>query len=221
MTESTESDRPDHPDRVLGANSDGGDASRARLYAWLGEALRASPTQATLERLETLFPTAPADVPNDQPAVRTALSRAQREARGADLDALDDEYHALFIGLGRGELMPYASWYLTGYLMGRPLAQLRSSLLALGLERRPDVCEPEDHVAALCETMALLVDPVQGIALSAQREFYDSHLTPWLGSFFRDMQQAPSARFYAAVGALGEAFGEVERRYFDTFALEP
>lgn len=220
MTQPTESDRPGHRGLVLATEGNVGDTSRARLYAWLGEALRDSPTQATLERLQTLFPTAAADTSEEQPALRRVLARAQREADGADLADLDDEYHALFIGLGRGELMPYASWYLTGYLMGRPLAQLRSSLLALGLERKPDVCEPEDHAAALCETMALLADPLQGIALSVQREFYDSHLAPWLGSFFHDMQQAPSARFYAAVGALGEAFGEVERRYLDAFAAE-
>ncbi|HYW76847.1 MAG TPA: molecular chaperone TorD family protein [Gammaproteobacteria bacterium] len=223
MAESTLGTSTERPGTVQRPESHIGDALRAHLYAWLGEALRAPPGQATLQRVQTQFRVDGDDGTEgsqNPSALRRALEQLQREARRADLNDLDDEYHALFIGLGRGELMPYGSWYLTGYLMGRPLAQLRSSLQALGLERQPHVCEPEDHAGALCETMALLADPVDGVPLSVQREFYDSYLAPWLGSFFRDMQQAPSARFYAAVGALGDAFGEVEQRYLDTFAAE-
>jgi TorA maturation chaperone TorD len=131
----------------------------------------------------------------------------------ADRDALDDEYHALFIGIGRGELVPYGSWYLTGFLMEQPLALLRRDLARLGFERQPDVREPEDHAAALCETMALLIGGDEAAGLDQQREFFERHLAPWMGRFFRDMQGAESARFYRAVGYFGEQFMTIEQQY--------
>ena len=53
----------------------------------------------------------------------------------------------------------HGSWYLTGFLMEKPLAVLRDDLTALGLARRDSCGEPEDHLAALCDVMrALLID---------------------------------------------------------------
>ncbi len=126
--------------------------------------------------------------------------------------ALDDEYHRLFIGLGRGELVPYGSWYQTGFLMETPLAVLRRDLVALGFERQPGVREPEDHVAALCEVMyALAMEP--GMDLERQRDFFQAHIESWIERFCADLESAESAVFYRAVARLGMAFFDLERRY--------
>ena len=45
----------------------------------------------------------------------------------------------LFIGVGRGELLPFASVYMTGFLNEKPLATLRNDMVTLGVERSPDV----------------------------------------------------------------------------------
>jgi TorA maturation chaperone TorD len=129
------------------------------------------------------------------------------------LEAVDDEYHALFIGIGRGEVMPYGSWYLTGFLMERPLAQLRQDLKMLGFERREEVKEPEDHAGALMETMAMMIVDDRGFGAHEQKQFFDRHLEPWIGKFFGDLQNASSANFYSAVGVLGSQFIEVEKQY--------
>src|SRR3546814_8218528 len=54
----------------------------------------------------------------------TALGRAHvllAEAAGrSGAAAVEREYFDLFIGVGRGELLPYASYYLTGFLNERP-----------------------------------------------------------------------------------------------------
>jgi TorA maturation chaperone TorD len=128
---------------------------------------------------------------------------------------LDDEYHDLFIGVGRGEMVPYGSWYMTGFLMEQPLAKLRSELDLLGFVRQEGVAEPEDHAAALCDVMALISDGEGGAPLEVQAGFFERHVAPWMGRFFRDMQQAPSARFYRAVGQLGEQFVELEKQYLN------
>ena len=127
--------------------------------------------------------------------------------------AVNAEYHALFIGLGRGELVPYGSWYQTGFLMEKPLSLLRDDLAALGFERSEQTKEPEDHVAALCEVMAMLIS--DGESLAQQSRFFQTHLSSWMGRFFRDLSTADSATFYRAVGRFGAAFIELEQRYLE------
>ena len=127
---------------------------------------------------------------------------------------LEDEYHELFIGLGRGEVVPYASWYLTGFLMEKPLAVLRGHLEELGIERQEGVFEPEDNAAALCECMSMIITNRGEIDFNRQRAFFEDHIEPWLGQFFIDLKEARSASFYRAVGQLGEEFIRLEKRYF-------
>ena len=182
---------------------------RADTYRVLGSLLAAPPDAETL----ALFANAPVSEEGDLLAVAwrmLATSAARTTERKAG-----DEFQSLFIGIGRGELMPYASWYLTGFLMEKPLAKLRSDLAALGFERQDDVAEPEDHAAALCETMALLAEDGDLASLQTQAEFFEAHVGTWMARFFRDMQEAVSARFYRAVGQLGEQFIETDQRYLE------
>lgn len=184
-------------------------ALRANTYSLLARLLREVPDRQLLDILS---------------AIETAEGEAQHglglswhllklNATHARLGELDDEFHDLFIGLGHGEVIPYASWYRTGYLMDKPLARLRHDLQRLGIERQEQTSEPEDHLAALFEAMALLIE--SGSELNEQRQFYRDHLHGWLDDCFRDIEQAPSARFYKAVGQLGQHFVELEQRYLD------
>jgi TorA maturation chaperone TorD len=133
-----------------------------------------------------------------------------------DAGAVADEFFALFIGVGRGELLPYASYYLTGFLHERPLARVREDLGQLGVERAASVSEPEDHVALLCETMAGLAAARFAAPDGADRRFFERHLKPWAARFFADLERAEAARFYRAVGAVGRRFMEIE---VEAFAL--
>ena len=181
------------------------DSVRANAYGLLGALLAGPPRQEIFELLAGIDP------PSDD-----GLGAAWGELRGAaaraDVEAVDDEYHDLFIGVGRGELIPYGSWYLTGFVMDKPLAVLRSDLAALGFERRDGVKEPEDHAAALLETMALIAaSPEHGV--DVQRRFFDRHLATWMRTFFADLQTAGSARFYRSVGRFGDQFMAFETKY--------
>jgi TorA maturation chaperone TorD len=93
---------------------------------------------------------------------------------------------------------------------------LRDALARLGIARAADVKEPEDHVAALCEVMAGLIDGAYGAAqpLAVQRSFFETHMAPWVGRFFADLEGAEAAVFYAAVGMLGRRFVEIESAAF-------
>ncbi|HWL83102.1 MAG TPA: molecular chaperone TorD family protein [Roseomonas sp.] len=176
---------------------------RARLFALLGRLLAAPPDGALLASLRVLRGAAGT-------VLGTAYDRLAEAARQATPEQAEREFHALFVGVGRGELLPFASYYLTGFLNERPLAELRESLGRLGVERAPGVSEPEDHLGFLCETMAGLIAGVFPATPEAAAEFFAKHIQPWAMRCFADLEAAEAASFYRAVGALGRAALEIE-----------
>jgi TorA maturation chaperone TorD len=183
---------------------DGLDAERARLFALLGRLLATPPDQALLAGL--------AGLRGDDTPLGRAFGGLAAAAAAAGPAALEREFFDLFIGVGRGELLPYASWYLTGFLHERPLAELRAELRRLGAERAPGVAEPEDHIAFECEVLAGLIEGRFAVAgPEATGAFFARHLRPWAGRFFADLEGAGAARFYRAVGSLGRTAVEVEQ----------
>ena len=181
---------------------------RASAYALIAALLRAAPDQAMLDRLGSL----PRQVSTDADDFLLAMSTLALSAKHHSPSSIDEEFHNLFIGLGKGEVVPYGSWYLTGFLMEKPLSDLREDLARLGYERNASVVEPEDHVAALCEVLSLMI--ADGVNLSVQNNFFQSHMVSWLGGFFADLSEAKSATFYKAVGRFGASFILLENEYF-------
>ncbi|MBR0679364.1 molecular chaperone TorD [Roseomonas eburnea] len=176
---------------------------RARLFALLGRLLVAAPDDGLLAGLRTL--------PGDRTPLGEAYGALAAAAAVADSVSVEREFHDLFIGLGRGELLPFASYYLTGFLHDRPLAELRGDLARLGLERASGVSEPEDHAGSECEVYAgLLSGSFEGGAAEAEA-FFERHLRPWAGRFFADLEAAEMARFYRAVGRLGRVTMDIEQ----------
>jgi TorA maturation chaperone TorD len=148
-----------------------------------------------------------------------AFSALARIAGKIDEHEAGEEYDGLFIGLGRGELLPYGSYYLTGFLNEKPLAKLRNDLRALGIQRREAVCEPEDHIGSLMEMMAGLISGRYGkpASIETQRDFFMAHIEPWAEHFFQDLEAARLSRFYQPVGTIGRLFMEIEK---SAFAME-
>lgn len=182
------------------------DQLRADIYALLAALFRGAPSTEMLQWMSELTP----DDGHDNPMARawSALALSARHTHGSPTA----EYQDLFIGIGRGELMPFACWYLTGSLMEKPLAILRQDLSVLGFERQQEVYEPEDHFSALCEVMHLMI--MEGRSYQQQMTFWQRHIEPWALRFCKDVQYARRAVFYTSVGLLGEAFMQQEADYF-------
>jgi TorA maturation chaperone TorD len=199
--------RPDlYREDVVAAHVDEIDAARAQEYALLSVLLSRAPSKILLTRLSKLggdaTPIGAAHVGLAEAALRISPAQVERE------------YFDLFVGLGRGELLPYASYYLTGFLNERPLSRLREDLAQLGIERADHNLEPEDHAATLCEIMAGLAGGSFPGGEDAERRIFDKHVAPWMGRLFADMERAESADFYRHVGTLGRLFVEIEAEAF-------
>ena len=180
--------------------------ARAQKYALLTALLRQAPNAALLRRIARLG--------GDATPLGSAHAALAGAARAAHPDQVAREFFDLFVGVGRGELLPYASYYLTGFLHERPLARLRADMRELGLERAEGPSEPEDHAAILCEIMAVLIGGDFAATVGGQRDFFEKHLAPWIGQFFADLETAEHAEFYRPVGMLGRLFIGIETEAF-------
>ena len=198
--------RPDLFTTNPASNIDEIDAARAQEYALLATLLARTPDVQFLGRL--------AGLRGDPSPLGIAHAALGEAAARANAEHVGREYFDLFIGLGRGELLPYGSYYLTGFLYERPLGRLRGDLKRLGIEQTSGQSEPEDHAAILCEIMSGLVGGVIQAAPGTDREIFEKHMAPWIGRFFSDLERSPTADFYARVGALGRTFVEIETEAF-------
>ena len=182
------------------------DQLRAAEYGLLSLLLGKAPGADTLLRIAALKGDA-----SDLGMAHIELASA---AAATDDRAVSKEFFDLFIGLGRGDLLPYGSYYLTGFLHERPLARVREDLDALGIERAGASREPEDHIAILLEVMAGLARGDFEAEFSAQAKFFERHLKPWAARLFADLEMSRSANFYRAVGRVGRVFIELESEAF-------
>jgi TorA maturation chaperone TorD len=193
--------------RLVSANDvDEVDQHRAAEYGLLALLLGKAPNADTLARIATLKGDA-SDLGMAHIELATAASDVSERAIG-------HEFFNLFIGVGRGEVLPYASYYLTGFLHERPLARVREDLARIGIARAEQVGEPEDHIAILCEVMAGLAGGAFATDIAEQAQFFERHLKPWASRLFADIELSQQATFYRTVGRVGRIFMELESEAF-------
>jgi TorA maturation chaperone TorD len=182
------------------------DLARAREYMLLGSLMRQAPSQELLGDIGRLKGDAsPLGLLHMSLAEAADETDAQTESR---------EFFRLFVGVGRGELLPYASYYLTGFLHERPLARVREDLNKLGIVRAEGLVEPEDNLGILFDVMAGLIQGQFGAGPDAAQDFFARHLQPWAGRVFADLESCKPTPFYRAVARVGAAFIDIETEGF-------
>ena len=185
------------------------DALRLGTYSVLGALLAQPPSSELLEQL------AAAGGDSDSDALGRAWTLLAAASQKADVAAVRQEHNDVFIGITQGEITPYASWYRNGELMDAALVALRRDLKKLGFQRAEHTRDPEDHLAALCEVMAMLIDERS----PEEARFFMTHLAPWAVHCLADLGQVDTP-FHAHLGRLGQTFMEVESRRLEGESLE-
>ncbi len=190
-----------------GQAKDEQDMLRSQQYGFLSRMLYRAPGDDLLAAISRMA--------GNHTALGQAYGALATCAARAEARAVEQEFFELFVGVGRGELLPYASFYQTGFLNERPLAEVREDMARLGLQRAKGRHEPEDHIAALFEVMAgLSAGQVAGANGVSEAGFFARHIAPWAVKFFDDLAIAPSADFYRPVAEVGRIFMEIESRAF-------
>ena len=188
----------------------GEETARADLYGLLATLYAAPPSQDLIDTIASARS-------EGEGVLEQAWASLVTACREADAEAVRDEYESLFIGVGKPEVMLYGSYYLSGFLMEKPLAALRTDLAQLGLERDASVTESEDHIAMLCEVMRYLIasDEIAPAGIAEQKRFFATHMQPWVVQMCEATAAHPESRFYRVVTRLARTFFEVEMQAFD------
>ena len=184
------------------------DHHRSSIYALLSKFLSSPPSKDTLNKVRSLV--------GGENRIGESINSLSVLSDKLDIKTIEREYHNLFIGVGRGELLPYASFYMTGFLNEEPLANLRDDMKKIGISRSNNNSDPEDHIASLCEMMSGIITNrfYTTLSFKQQNDFFATHLGPWAKHFFDDLTAAEYSVFYAPVGSLGKAFMEIETEAF-------
>ena len=186
------------------------DRVRADLYAMVAR-LFAAPPDRTFLALVASAPELPEDPHSAFAPSYNALLRA---SRAMDPDAATQEYTDLFVGVGKSEVNLHGSHWLSGFMMDRPLAELRGQLADLGFERSERAELLEDHIAAVAEVMRLLISGGDGRApapIEVQRQFFRARIEPWAFRCCGAICDSPLANYYRRASEFTQAFLAIER----------
>jgi len=184
------------------------DQLRADMYSFLANLLRAEPSVELVNQLTKLE--------SDESPIGKSIKTLSKLASSLELPTIRDEYVRIFIGVGRGEILPFASYYLTGFLKDKPLAKLRNDMKEIGIQLAENVKEPEDHIASLFDMMSGLIlgKFSKKFSIGEQKDFFNKHLAPWVDLLMRDIESSRIAVFYSPIGTIGREFMEIERSSF-------
>ena len=182
---------------------------RAEMYQFLSGVLQSEPSEQLIKSYYALK--------GDDTPIGTAFGLLSKLSNKLSVEEIRSEYLDLFIGVGRGELLPFGSYYLTGFLHDKPLAKLRKDLHFMGIQKEENNKDPEDHIACLSQVMSGLITGAYGriFSIAEQRSFFRKHLQPWAEHFFTDLEGAKTAVFYCPVGTIGRLFIEIEVSAFE------
>ena len=202
-----------HPDVDLAAADRDEDAVRADVWGLLAQLFIEAPSPQVLSLLVGMRGSDNAE----ESALQLAWSHFLSTAATVTPEQVRDEFESLFGGTGRPAVYVYGSFYLAGALHEKPLARLRADLQVIGLSRRMDLGESEDHFAVLAETMRFLIagDDPAVCTLTRQRDLYQSHIQPWGAQMCEAIEGDRSAHFYRALAAFTREFLQVEQMAFD------
>lgn len=182
---------------------------RADFYALLARLFYAPPDAALLSALGSA-----GELPAEDDALANAWRGLSGAAAAADAEAVREEYETAFVGTGRAPVTLYTSAYSIKYSNEAPLAELRGELARLGLARRNEAVEPEDHIAALCETMRHLVAE-QHRGLEEQRRFFERWIRPVSEPLCTAIEKSEHTAFYKPVASLAKSFFSLEQSAFE------
>ena len=189
------------------------EGARAELYGVLALLWLAPPSDELLAQ----FRVAVTEAPEAGAFLQGPWEALVGALRSTTVAQAQDEFDALFGGVGKPDVLVYGSHYLAGFLNEKPLALLRQDMAQLGLQGDAQSGMTEDHIAGVFEVMRYLIagDDVAVCNLEQQRRFFRTHVQPWVEQLCNAVDAHPRAQLWRAVADMTRAFVQVETQGFD------
>lgn len=184
--------------------------ARADWYALLAALFQQPPSVDLMRQIAS----APLD---SSTTLGHQFSELAQSCAQMEQDAIRQEFDALFLGVGRPEVFLQASFYLTGFLHERPLANLRERMAGLGVVRGSELSLTEDHFGVLCELMRFLIAAENSAptSVAAQQEIFNEYIAPCFEALCDAIERSESGNFYRQVGRVAKEFFSIEQQAFD------
>lgn len=176
--------------------------ARSELYGVLSMLFYGPPSQAVLDLIEGAAIEGDGVLADGWRGLQAASSQTNAERAR-------EEYESLFIGVGKPEVMLYGSYYLSGFLMEKPLAALRKTWHGSAWNA-PSTCPKAKTISPPCATPCDCC-----MAALQHRRNFSAHIQPWARQLFDAIDAHPGATYYRAVAGLARSFVEVETQAFD------
>ena len=189
------------------------DRARAGYYALLARLFYAAPDAALL----TAIGGADEIAGHEGAGLADAWNRLAAAARAMDPEAAAAEHDEVFVGVGKADVTPYASYYLSETGREKTVVRLKQQLAALGLARAGSAREPEDHFAGLFEVMRHLISDADDAALQKQKAFFVQFIGPAYSRFCDAISTSPKTNFYKHVAEFARHFLDIESESLKVF----
>jgi TorA maturation chaperone TorD len=190
------------------------DQARAGYYALLARLFYAGPDAALLEAIAGAGEMAAGEAGS---ALANAWNALATAARAMDAEAAQLEYDEVFVGTGKADVTPYASYYLSETGREKIVVSLKNQLAGMGLARAENVREPEDHFAGIFEVMRHLISGADDAALQKQKDFFVQFIGPSYSFFCSAISGSSRTNFYRYVGGFAHVFLDVESESLKVF----
>jgi TorA maturation chaperone TorD len=189
------------------------DRARAGYYALLARLFYSGPDAGLLKAI------AGADeiAQNNAADLARAWNALAVAARAMDAEAAGAEHDQVFIGVGKAEVTPYASYYLAETGREKVVVRLKQQLSDFGLARAGSAREPEDHFAGLFEVMRHLISDSSDAALQDQKRFFQQFVGPSYPGFCAAISKSPKTNFYRHVAEFARHFLDIESESLKVF----
>jgi TorA maturation chaperone TorD len=185
------------------------EVARANFYGLLARLFYAPPDAQLLQAIGGAE-----DMEAEDGGFAQAWQELANAAAQADEEAVREEFESAFVGTGKAPISLYTGAYTIRYSSETPLAALRGELAALGLARRTEAAEPEDHIAALCDVMRLMITQ-QNRTLEEQKRFFDRWIGRAVEPLCAAIENGEIPRFYRFVGRFAKSFLTLEQSAFE------
>ena len=205
---------------------------RQSYYAVLAALFRKEPSGELLQQLAGEIGARAQAARNLHPLLGAGWEAIERFVADTPPDRLSEnvaeEYVQLFIGPLAAAVNPYESFYLTGRLLDRPLANVRTFLKSAGIEKLQEYPEPEDFLAVELEVMRWLIGKQMATAdlnderrwIKLQADFLKEHLLVWGPDCAQDIERAECAKFYRSAAKILQGFLALELNFFREWGLD-